>query len=143
MLTPGDEPDALVAMNPAALAVHLYDLVEGGLLIVNSAAFNEENLAMAGFSSNPLDDPALKKKYDVMAIDISGLAVEALKDSPLSMKDKLRTKNFFASKSGKSLGIHRRKRAGSLALIWVIGSWAIVIGIMECVLAFLLRSHAH
>lgn len=96
VLTPGDEPDALVAMNPAALAVHLYDLVEGGLLIVNSAAFNEENLAMAGFTSNPLDDPALKKKYDVMAIDISGLAVEALKDSPLTMRDKLRTKNFFA-----------------------------------------------
>jgi 2-oxoglutarate/2-oxoacid ferredoxin oxidoreductase subunit alpha len=96
VLTPGDEPDALVAMNPAALAVHLYDLVEGGLLIANSAAFTDENLAMAGFSSNPLDDPALRKKYDVMPIDITGLAVETLKESPLSMRDKLRTKNFFA-----------------------------------------------
>jgi len=96
VLTPGDEPDALIAMNPAALAVHLYDLVEGGLLVVNSAAFTPENLAMAGFSTNPLDDPALSKKYDVMPIDISGLAVEALKDSPLTMRDKLRTKNFFA-----------------------------------------------
>ncbi len=96
VLTPGDEPDALVAMNPAALAVHLYDLVENGLLIVNAAAFNEENLAMAGFSSNPLDDPALKKKYEVIALDITGLAVEALKESPITMKEKLRTKNFFA-----------------------------------------------
>jgi 2-oxoglutarate ferredoxin oxidoreductase subunit alpha len=96
VLTPGDEPDALIAMNPAALAVHLYDLVEGGLLIVNSAAFTPENLAMAGFSTNPLDDPALSKKYDVMPIDISGLAVEALKESELTMRDKLRTKNFFA-----------------------------------------------
>jgi len=56
ILTPGDEPDALIAMNPAALAVHLPDLVEGGLLVANSAAFTKENLAMAGFTSNPLED---------------------------------------------------------------------------------------
>jgi 2-oxoglutarate ferredoxin oxidoreductase subunit alpha len=96
VLTPGDEPDALVVMNPAALAVHLYDLAEGGLLIVNSAAFTEENLAMAGFATNPLDDPGLKKKYEVIPIDITGLAVEALKDSPITQREKLRTKNFFA-----------------------------------------------
>jgi 2-oxoglutarate ferredoxin oxidoreductase subunit alpha len=96
VLTPGDEPDALVAMNPAALAVHLYDLAEGGLLIVNSAAFTEENLAMAGFSTNPLDDPGLRKKYEVIPIDITGLAVEALKASPITLREKLRTKNFFA-----------------------------------------------
>lgn len=96
VLTPGDEPDALVAMNPAALAVHLPDLVEGGLLIANSAAFTAENLEMAKFSSNPLDDPALQKKYEVVAIDITGLAVDALKDSALTQREKLRTKNFFA-----------------------------------------------
>ncbi len=96
VLTPGDEPDALVAMNPAALAVHLYDLAEGGLLIVNTAAFTPENLAMAGFATNPLDDPGLRKKYEVIPIDITGLAVEALKDSPITMREKLRTKNFFA-----------------------------------------------
>lgn len=96
VLTPGDEPDALVAMNPAALAVHLGDLAEGGLLIANTAAFTEDNLKMAKFSSNPLDNPELRKKYEVLAIDITGLAVEALKESDLSMKDKLRTKNFFA-----------------------------------------------
>ncbi|MBC8127151.1 MAG: 2-oxoacid:acceptor oxidoreductase family protein, partial [Gloeobacteraceae cyanobacterium ES-bin-144] len=96
VLTPGDEPDALVAMNPAALAVHLYDLVEGGLLIVNSAAFTPENLTMAGFSTNPLDDPAVRKKYEVISLDITGLAVEALKESSITQREKLRTKNFFA-----------------------------------------------
>ena len=96
VLTPGDEPDALVAMNPAALAVHLDDLAEGGLLIVNNASFTEENLKMAKFESNPLEDPELRKRYEVLDIDISGLATETLKDSELSMKDKLRTKNFFA-----------------------------------------------
>ena len=51
---------------------------------------------MAKFDKNPLEDPELRKKYEVLDIDISGLAVEALKDSEISMKDKLRTKNFFA-----------------------------------------------
>ena len=96
VLTPGDEPDALVAMNPAALAVHLGDLAEGGLLIANTAAFTEDNLKMAKYASNPLDDAELKKRYEVLAIDITGLTVEALKESGISMKDKLRTKNFFA-----------------------------------------------
>ncbi len=96
VLTPGDEPDALVAMNPAALAVHLPDLAKGGLLVVNTAAFTEDNLKMAGFDSNPLDDPALKTKYEVVALDITGLAVESLKESPLTNREKLRCKNFFA-----------------------------------------------
>ena len=96
VLTPGDEPDALVAMNPAALAVHLCDLAKGGLIVANTAAFTEENLKMAGFATNPLDDPALKSKYQLVALDITGMALEALKDSPLTNRDKLRCKNFFA-----------------------------------------------
>ncbi len=96
VLTPGDEPDALVAMNPAALAVHLQDLVAGGLLIANASAFTAENLAMAGYESNPLDDPDIQKKYEVISLDVTGLSVEALKDSPLTQREKLRTKNFFA-----------------------------------------------
>lgn len=79
VLTPGDEPDALVAMNPAALAVHLCDLAKGGLIVANTAAFTEENLKMAGFATNPLDDPALKAKYQLVALDITGMALEALK----------------------------------------------------------------
>jgi 2-oxoglutarate ferredoxin oxidoreductase subunit alpha len=96
VLTPGDEPDALVAMNPAALAVHLPDLAKGGLLVVNSAAFTADNLKMAGFASNPLDDPGLGDKYTLVALDITGLALESLKDTALTNREKLRCKNFFA-----------------------------------------------
>ena len=96
VLTSGDAPDALVAMNPAALAVHLADLVAGGLLVVNTAAFTEDNLKMAGFASNPLDDPALAEKYILIALDITGLALESLKETTLTNREKLRCKNFFA-----------------------------------------------
>ena len=96
VLTPGDEPDALVAMNPAAFAVHLSDLAKGGLLLVNSSAFTEENLKLAGFATNPLDDPALRTNFEFISLDITGLALAAIKDSPLTNRDKLRCKNFFA-----------------------------------------------
>lgn len=96
ILTPGDEPDALVAMNPAALKVHLADLTQGGLLLVNTGAFTEENLKLAGYSSNPLDDPDLKRTYELVPIDITELTKETLKDSPLKLRDRLRCKNFFA-----------------------------------------------
>ena len=96
VLTSGDAPDALVAMNPAALAVHLQDLVKGGLLVVNTAAFTEDNLKMAGFTSNPLDDPSLAENYILVALDITGLALEAIKESTLTNREKLRCKNFLA-----------------------------------------------
>src|SRR5947207_4311832 len=59
ILTPGDCPDVLVAMNPAALKTNLKDLVKGGTLIVNKDAFNERNLEKAGYASNPIDDGSL------------------------------------------------------------------------------------
>src|SRR6266550_1608154 len=59
ILTPGDCPDVLVAMNPAALKANLADLVKGGTLIVNKDAFNERNLDKAGYSANPLEDGSL------------------------------------------------------------------------------------
>ncbi|HSH09491.1 MAG TPA: 2-oxoacid:acceptor oxidoreductase family protein, partial [Oceanipulchritudo sp.] len=96
ILTPGDEPDALVAMNPAALKVHLNDLTLGGLLVVNTGAFTPENLKMAGYASNPLDDADLQQRYQVVPIDITELTKETLKDSPLKTRDRLRCKNFFA-----------------------------------------------
>ena len=96
ILTPGDEPDALVAMNPAALKVHLDDLTQGGMLVVNTGAFTPDNLKMAGYESNPLDDPELAKKYELVPIDITELTKEALKESELKTRDKLRCKNFFA-----------------------------------------------
>src|SRR5881398_1984989 len=94
--TPGDRLDCLVAMNPAALKVHLRDLKPGGLLIVNTAAFEKRNLDKAGYAQNPLDDPALAERYRLHKVDMSALTHEAIKDLPLDTKEKDRTKNFFA-----------------------------------------------
>src|SRR3990167_9417445 len=94
--TPGDQLDALVAMNPAAFKVHLGDLRPGGILIVNTAAFEDRNLAKAGYQSNPLDDPGLAEKYRVQQVDITGLTKKALEDLPLKAQEKERCKNFFA-----------------------------------------------
>ncbi len=96
VLTPGDAPDALVAMNPAALAVHLPELVKGGLLIVNTGAFTKENLELAGYTTNPLESPELCRDYELIPIDITEMTRVALKDSPIKAKDRLRCKNFFA-----------------------------------------------
>lgn len=93
--TPGDAPDVLVAMNPAALKTNLKDLVENGTLIINTGAFVEANLKKAGYQSNPIDDGSLAK-YKVHAVDISQLTLAALDGSELSTKEKGRAKNFFA-----------------------------------------------
>jgi 2-oxoglutarate ferredoxin oxidoreductase subunit alpha len=94
--TPGDRLDCLVAMNPAALKVHLRDLKPGGLLIVNTSAFDKRNLDKAGYPQNPLDDPALAERYRLHKIDMTALTHEAIKDLALNAKEKDRTKNFFA-----------------------------------------------
>src|SRR5215472_16580982 len=73
VFTPGDQPDVLVAMNPAALKTNLADLTSGGMLIVNTGAFTETNLQKAGYKTNPLEDGSLVQKYRVFAIDISKL----------------------------------------------------------------------
>lgn len=96
ILTPGDSPDALVAMNPAALKINLPDLTPKGLLIVNTSAFNSENLVKAGYETNPLDDPELGRRYQLAKLDITGLTTEALKDSALRPRDRVKCKNFFA-----------------------------------------------
>jgi 2-oxoglutarate ferredoxin oxidoreductase subunit alpha len=94
--TPGDRLDCLVAMNPAALKVHLRDLKTGGLLIVNTAAFDKRNLDKAGYAADPLGDSALAERYRLHKVDMSGLTHEAIKELPLNTKEKDRTKNFFA-----------------------------------------------
>jgi 2-oxoglutarate/2-oxoacid ferredoxin oxidoreductase subunit alpha len=94
--TPGDLLDALVAMNPAALKVHLPDLKPGGILIVGTGAFDQRNLDKAGYTKNPLDDPGLGEKYRVYQVNISGMTMKALEDLPLNAKEKERCKNFFA-----------------------------------------------
>jgi 2-oxoglutarate ferredoxin oxidoreductase subunit alpha len=95
IFTPGDAPDVLVAMNPAALKVNLDDLREGGMLVVNKGAFSEGNLKKAGFESNPLEDGSLDG-IRLISIDMSDMVQKALEGLDLSIKEVLRTKNFFA-----------------------------------------------
>jgi len=94
--TPGDQPNVLVAMNPAALKVNLPDLEEGGTLIVNTDGFTPENLKYANYASNPLEDNSLAG-YRVHKLPISTLNMNALKGNvELSRKEIDRSKNFFA-----------------------------------------------
>ncbi len=95
--TPGDQPNVLVAMNPAALKVNLADLESGGILIVNTDAFNEANLKKAGYQSNPLDDGNLLQSYRVFKIPISTANRAALREEVnIPMKEIDRCKNFWA-----------------------------------------------
>src|SRR6478735_5221530 len=93
--TPGDEPDVLVAMNPAALKTNVIDLPAGGALIVNSDAFTQQNLNKAGYASNPLSDGSLKQ-YTVFEVPISTLNERSLEGLDMTSKQKDLTKNFFA-----------------------------------------------
>ncbi|MBZ0180362.1 MAG: 2-oxoacid:acceptor oxidoreductase subunit alpha [Melioribacteraceae bacterium] len=93
--TPGDTPDVLVAMNPAALKINLKDLKSGGIIIANQDSFDPKNLKLAGFDSNPLEDDSLNG-FKVFSVRITSLTTEALKDTPLSNKEITRSKNFFA-----------------------------------------------
>jgi len=95
ILTPGDSCDVLVAMNPAALITNLKTLRRGGTIIVNTDAFTEKNLRMAGYKSNPLEDGSLAG-YQVHKVNISKLTANALADLNLSTKFVDKSKNFFA-----------------------------------------------
>ncbi|MEX0693562.1 MAG: 2-oxoacid:acceptor oxidoreductase subunit alpha [Rhodospirillales bacterium] len=95
IMTSGDDFDVLVAMNPAALKVEMSRLRKGGLLIVDTGTFNDRNLAKAGFAKSPLDDGTLDP-FRVVAIDISTMTQEAVKEFELSKKDALRCKNMWA-----------------------------------------------
>jgi len=93
--TPGDVPDVLVAMNPAALKANVKDLRVGGLLIVNTGAFTDQNLSKAGFPANPLTDGSLEK-YQLVQVDITKPTETALHGSGLSTREISRAKNMFA-----------------------------------------------
>ncbi|HYH91730.1 MAG TPA: 2-oxoacid:acceptor oxidoreductase subunit alpha [Candidatus Saccharimonadales bacterium] len=93
--TPGDEPDVLVAMNPAALKTNIGDLPPGGALIVNSDAFSQANLNKAAYATNPLTDGSLKA-YTTFEIPISTLNERSLDGLDMTSKQKDLTKNFFA-----------------------------------------------
>ena len=93
--TPGDAPDVLVAMNPAALKTNVPDVPPGGAVIVNSDAFTAGNLSKAAYASNPLTDGSLKQ-YKVFQVPISTLNAAALEGLDMTSKQVDLTKNFFA-----------------------------------------------
>lgn len=95
VFTPGDIPDVLVAMNPAALKANLKDLRPGGILIVNEDAFNEKNLSKVNYDQNPLNDPFIENNYKLFKVPITHLTKDALADTGLSSREIDRCKNFF------------------------------------------------
>jgi 2-oxoglutarate ferredoxin oxidoreductase subunit alpha len=95
IFTPGDNPDVLVVMNPAALKVNIKDLKAGGLLLADQDGFDQGNLKKAGYDSNPLEDGSLGK-HQVVTVDMTGLTLRTLEELKLSNKIATRCKNFFA-----------------------------------------------
>jgi 2-oxoglutarate ferredoxin oxidoreductase subunit alpha len=96
ILTPGDQPDVLVAMNPAALRANLRDLPKGGTLIVDTDAFTDRNLQKAGYGSNPLDDGSLDG-YQVHPVALTSMTVAALREiEGVTPREAERAKNMFA-----------------------------------------------
>ncbi len=95
ILTPGDHPNVLVAMNPAALKANLADLHPSGTVIVNSDSFDERSLHKAGYAANPLVDGSLDG-YTVFEVPMTSLTLEAVKPSGTKPRDAERSKNFFA-----------------------------------------------
>ena len=93
--TPGDNPDVLVAMNPAALKTNLPRLLPNGVLIIDQDAFSARNLAKAGYEENPLDDPELGSRYQLHPVPATTLTLNALEGLELKRTVKTRCKNFF------------------------------------------------
>lgn len=95
ILTPGDRPDVLVAMNPAALKANVVDLPDGGILIVNTDEFTKRNLTKVGYDSNPLEDDSLQR-FQVHKVAMATMTIGALEETGLGKKDAERAKNMFA-----------------------------------------------
>ncbi len=95
VMTPGDAPDVLVAMNPAALKVHLRDVPKGGTIVLNTDAFSDRNIAKAGFEANPLEDGTLDN-YVTIEIDIQKMTLAAVADIGVTNKEAVRCKNMWA-----------------------------------------------
>lgn len=94
IMTAGDAPDVLVALNPAALIVNIEEIKAGGLVIVDAGSFSAKNIQKAGYESNPLEDDSLEK-YRVFPIDISRLTLEAVSVADVNKRDGLRCKNMW------------------------------------------------
>jgi 2-oxoglutarate ferredoxin oxidoreductase subunit alpha len=115
ILTPGDAPNVLVAMNPAALKTNLKDLPPSGILVVDADAFTERNLTKAGYASNPLEDGSLDS-YEVHAIPLTTMTIEALKEiEGITKREAERAKNMFAL--GLMSWLYGRDTEGTLGFL--------------------------
>jgi len=114
ILTPGDAPDVLVAMNPAALKANLDDLPRGATVIVDKSDFTSRALKKVGYDADPLEDGSLAA-YKVHALDLTGMTMEALREFDLTRKEASRSKNMFAL--GLLSWIYGRPIEGTLAFL--------------------------
>ncbi len=114
ILTPGDAPNVLVAMNPAALRTNLKDLPKGMTLIVNTDAFTERNLEKAGYTANPLQDGTVDD-YQVHEVPLTSLTIEALKEFDVTKREAERSKNMFAL--GLMSWLYTRPLEGTIAFL--------------------------
>ncbi|MCA9683366.1 MAG: 2-oxoacid:acceptor oxidoreductase subunit alpha [Myxococcales bacterium] len=138
IMTPGDAPDVLVAMNPAALITNLPDLKQGGLLIVNGGAFIKANLKKAGYDSNPIEDGSLSA-YRVIDLDVQTMTLAAVKPFGLGSKDALRCKNMWTL--GLVLWLFGREYESSVE--WLRKKFAKIPNIAEANIAALKAGHAY
>ncbi|WP_260483582.1 2-oxoacid:acceptor oxidoreductase subunit alpha [Sphingomicrobium flavum] len=136
--TAGDQPDVLVAMNPAALKVNADALREGGLIIADTGAFTKRNLDKAGYENNPLEDESLAR-WKVLAFDISALTLEAVKPFGLSNKEALRSKNMWTL--GLALWMFDRDRQPIID--WLNSKFAKKPEIAEANIAAINAGHAY
>ena len=114
IMTPGDSPNVLVAMNPAALKANLKDLPRGADLIVNTDEFTKRNLEKVGYAANPIEDGSLDA-YNVHAVPLTSMTVEALKSFAVSKKDAERAKNMYAL--GLLCWLYNRPSEGTLEFL--------------------------
>jgi 2-oxoglutarate ferredoxin oxidoreductase subunit alpha len=137
IMTPGDELDVLVAMNPAALTVNIQDLRVGGLVVVDTSGFTSRNIAKAGFESNPLEGDLLNP-YQVMPLDIAALTAAAVADFGLSSKEALRSRNMWAL--GLMLWMYGRGKQATVD--WLQEKFAKAPAIAQANIAALNAGHA-
>ncbi len=114
IMTPGDAPDVLVAMNPAALRANLGDLPRGKTIIANADEFAGRSLTKVGYTVNPLEDDSLAD-YQLISVPLTSLTLEALKDSGLGKKEAERAKNMFAL--GLLSWMYNRPTEGTIAFL--------------------------
>ncbi|MGZ4637424.1 MAG: 2-oxoacid:acceptor oxidoreductase subunit alpha [Actinomycetes bacterium] len=114
IMTPGDRPDVLVAMNPAALKANVGDLRPGADIIVNTDEFTKRNLAKVGYTVSPLEDDSLER-FNLHPVGLTSMTVEALRDFDISKKDAERAKNMFAL--GLLSWLYNRPTEGTLAFL--------------------------